>query len=76
MLAISNRIANSPAFMRVLGRGPQAQREAQRQARAYIRYARQAREILGNDTVQDLAKTGMTLGQFIERLQEEEKGQR
>ena len=76
MLAISNRIANSPAFMRALGRGPQAQQEAQRQARAYIRYARQAREILGNDTVQDLAKTGMTLGQFIERLQEEEKGQR
>ena len=76
MLPISNRIASNPRFMKMLGRGPKAQKEARRQAQTIMKMARKAREVIGNEAIQEFAKQGMTFGQFMERLQEEEQGRR
>ena len=76
MLPVSKLIAKSPRFMKMLGRGPKAQKEARRQAQAIMKMARKAREVIGNETIQEFAKQGMTFGQFMERLQEEEQGRR
>ena len=70
MLPLSHRLANSPRFMKMAGRGPGAQKEAQKQVSKLMKVMREAREILGNDTVQKYAQQGMTVGQFMERLQQ------
>ena len=70
MLPLSNRLANSPRFMKMAGRGPGAQKEAQKQVSKLMKVMREAREVLGNDTVQKYAQQGMTVGQFMERLQQ------
>ena len=56
--------------MKMAGRGPGAQKEAQKQVSKLMKVMREAREVLGNDTVQKYAQQGMTVGQFMERLQQ------
>jgi hypothetical protein len=70
MLPISKRIADNPRFMRLVGRGPGAQKEAQKEASKLMRAMREAREVLGNETIQRFARQGMTVGQFMERIQQ------
>jgi len=70
MLPLSHRLANSPRFMKMAGRGPGAQKEAQKQVSKLMKAMREAREVLGNETVQKYAQQGMTIGQFMERMQQ------
>jgi hypothetical protein len=72
MLPLSKRLAESPRFMKAVGRG-KAQKEAQRQVSGIMRILRTARGKIGASELQNLAQSGVTFGQLMERLQEEEQ---
>ena len=80
MLPIAGRLSQHPTYLKLVGRNADVKKKSKEDVSKIMKVMRDAREAMAragrSDEFNKMLKSGVTFGQLMERLQEEEQGRR